>query len=59
MCLFITMIILLAGFSFYDHGLIIQAIMSFILALVPLSFFIYKLVKNGRCIFGNDKDCNK
>ncbi|MEN4053084.1 MULTISPECIES: hypothetical protein [Sulfurimonas] len=59
MCLLITVVILLAGYNFYDHGLLTQAYMSFGFALIPFSFFVYRLIKNRKCIFGNSKDCNK
>jgi len=59
MCLLIAMAIFFAGYNFYDHGLLTQAYMSFGVAFVPLGFFTYRLIKNRRCIFGNEKDCNK
>ncbi len=59
MCLLITITILTAGFNFYTHGLFMQAYISFGIAIIPFGFFIYRLIKNRKCIFGNAKDCNK
>ena len=59
MCLLITIAILAAGYNFFSSGLLTQAYMSFGFALIPFSFFIYRLIKNRHCIFGNADDCNK
>jgi hypothetical protein len=59
MCLLISIAILAAGYNFYINALLTQAYMSFAFALIPLSFFIYRLIKNRKCIFGDKKDCNK
>ncbi|QOP44787.1 hypothetical protein [Sulfurimonas paralvinellae] len=59
MCLLITIAILAAGYNFYLHNLLTQAYMSFGIAVIPFGFFIYRLIKNRRCIFGDAKDCNK
>jgi len=59
MCLIIAIAILLAGYNFYSHELLTQAYMSFGFAALMLTFFIYRLIKNRRCIFGDKKDCNK
>jgi len=59
MCLLITIAILAAGYNFYTHSLLTQAYMSFGFALIPFGFFIYRLIKNRRCIFGKGDDCNK
>jgi len=59
MCLIITMIILAVGYNFYTHELLFQAYMSFGFALIPFGFFLYRLIKNRRCIFGDKRDCNK
>jgi hypothetical protein len=59
MCLLITIAILAAGYNFYTHDLLTQAYMSFGFALIPFGFFVYRLIKNRRCIFGDAKDCNK
>jgi len=58
-CLLITIAILFAGYNFYEHNLLTQAYMSFGFAIIPFTFFIYRLIKNRRCIFGDAKDCNK
>jgi len=59
MCLLITIAILVAGYNFYGHELYTQAYMSFGFAIIPFSFFIYRLIVNRKCIFGDKKDCNK
>ncbi len=59
MCLLITIAIMLAGYNFYEHELYTQAYMSFGFAIIPFSFFIYRLIVNRKCIFGDKKDCNK
>lgn len=58
MCLILTFAFILATLSFFSKGLLIQAAMSGIIALISLFFFIRKLYFNGRCIFGKDRDCN-
>lgn len=58
MCLILTFAFILATLSFYSQGLMIQAVMSGIIASLSLVFFIRKLYFNGRCIFGKDRDCN-
>lgn len=57
MCLLLTIAFVAAAFSFFSHGLIIQAVISGIIAASALFFFIRKLITNGRCIFKNDRDC--
>jgi Na+/glutamate symporter len=59
MCLILTFAFFLATLSFFSQGLIPHAIISGIIASVFLFFFIRKLITNGRCIFGKDRDCNK
>jgi len=59
MCLIITVAIMLAGYNFYAHMLYTQAYMSFGFAIIPFGFFIYRLIVNRKCIFGDKKDCNK
>jgi hypothetical protein len=59
MCLIIALAVLFAGYNFYSHELLTQAYMSFGFALLLLSFFFFKLIKNRKCIFGDKKDCNK
>lgn len=58
MCFLLTIVFCVAAFSFFFHGLIPQAIISTILATAALFFLIRKLVFNGRCIFGKDRDCS-
>lgn len=57
MCLILTLAFVIATFTFFAQGLIIQALMSGVIAAVSLFFFIRKLITNGRCIFGKDRDC--
>jgi hypothetical protein len=59
MCFIIAMIFFVASYSFYEKDLQIQAIFSAVLGLAILIFFVYKIIKNRKCFFGNDKDCNK
>jgi len=59
MCLLIAMAILVTSYNFYEQGFLTQAIMSAIVSLIIFTFFIYRLIKNGRCVFGNAKDCNE
>ncbi len=59
MCLILTLAFIAAAFSFFSQGLIPHAIISGIIAVLSLFFFIRKLITNGRCIFGKDRDCNK
>lgn len=57
MCLILTLAFIVATFSFFTQGLIPHAIMSGVIASISLFFFIRKLITNGRCIFGKDRDC--
>lgn len=59
MCFLLTIIFVVATIALYSHDLVLQASISGIIAAVALFFFIRKLVTNGRCIFGKDRDCNK
>jgi len=59
MCLLISMALFAAGYNFYTNEFITQAIMSWSLAMIILSFFTYRMIKNRRCIFGDKRDCNK
>lgn len=59
MCFLLTIIFVVATIALYSHGLVLQASISGIIAAVALFFFIRKLITNGRCIFGKDRDCNK
>jgi hypothetical protein len=58
MCFVLTIVFIVAAFSFFSDGLILQAIISGVIASTALFFFIRKLIFNGRCIFGKDRDCN-
>lgn len=58
MCLILTVTFIVAALSFFGQGLMPHAIISGFLASISLFFFIRKLIVNGRCIFGNDTDCN-
>lgn len=57
MCLILTLAFIVVTFSFFTQGLIPHAIMSGVIASISLFFFIRKLITNGRCIFGKDRDC--
>jgi len=59
MCLLIAMAFFAASYNFYDQGFETQAFMSAAIALIVLVFFTYRVIKNRRCFFGKDKDCNK
>jgi len=59
MCFVIAVVFFVASYNFYEKELQIQALMSALFGLVILIFFIYRVVKNRRCFFGSDKDCNK
>jgi hypothetical protein len=53
------MAILVASYNFYEQGFVLQAILSAVTALFIFTFFIHRLIKNRRCVFGNAKDCNE
>ena len=57
MCLIIAVISFALSIAFYTKGLDTQAIISLTVSLTLFSIFIYRLVKNRRCIFF--KDCQK
>ena len=59
MCFIISIVFFVTAYKFYELGLQTQAFMSAFLALVIFIFFIYRIIKNRKCFFGNDKDCNK
>ncbi|MDD2265424.1 hypothetical protein [Sulfuricurvum sp.] len=59
MCFILTIAFIVATIAFYTNGLMIQALSSALIASVALFFLIRKLITNGRCIFGKDRDCNK
>jgi hypothetical protein len=59
MCLLIAMALLAASYNFYEKAYETQAFMSLALALIIFTFFIYRMYKNRRCIFGDKRDCNK
>ncbi|MBD3809044.1 MAG: hypothetical protein IE884_00750 [Sulfuricurvum sp.] len=59
MCFLLTIAFVIAAVTFFSKGLLIQTIMSGVIAAIFLFLFIRKLITNGRCIFGKDRDCNK
>jgi len=59
MCLIVALAILIGSYNFYIQGYETQSFMSAGLGLLLLGFFIYRIIQNGRCVFGNDTDCNK
>jgi len=59
MCLIVAIVIYVLSYNFYIHNAIFQAFMSALLASIMLGYFSYKIIKNRKCFFGNDKDCNK
>lgn len=59
MCFILTIAFVIATVTFFSKGLLIQAVMSGVIAAIFLFFFIRKLITNGRCIFGKERDCNK
>jgi hypothetical protein len=59
MCFILTIAFIVATITFYMDGLMIQALVSALIASAALFFLIRKLITNGRCIFGRDRDCNK
>ena len=58
MCLILAMSIYAGSYFFYQHGLYAQAGMGVALATPMFGFFVYKIIKNRRCFFGSDTDCN-
>ena len=59
MCFLIAMALFAAAYNFHEKGFETQALMSFSLGLIILVFFTYRIIKNRRCFFGKDRDCNK
>ena len=57
MCFLLTVILVVAALSFFNGGLMLQGALSALLAAVSLFFLIRRLITNGRCIFGKDRDC--
>ncbi len=57
MCFILTVVLVVAAIVFFSHGLILQGGISALLASISLFFLIRKLIVNGRCIFGKDRDC--
>jgi hypothetical protein len=57
MCFILTILFVVASFAFFSHGLILQGVLSAVVALIALFFLIRKLIKNGPCIFGNNRGC--
>lgn len=59
MCLIVAITIYVGSYFFYQHGLYAQTIMGVVTATLMLGFFFYRIIKNRRCFFGSDTDCNK
>ncbi len=59
MCFILTVAFIFAALAFFSKGLMLQAMVSGIIASIALFFLIRKLITNGRCIFGNERNCNK
>ncbi|WP_294915907.1 hypothetical protein [Sulfuricurvum sp. PD_MW2] len=57
MCFILTVLFVIATYVFYTKALMVQAIGSGVIAAIALFFLIRKLIKNGRCIFGGERDC--
>lgn len=57
MCFILTVLFVIVTYVFAAKGLILQAVLSGMIAAIALFFLIRKLVKNGRCIFGGEKEC--
>jgi multisubunit Na+/H+ antiporter MnhC subunit len=57
MCFILTVLFVIATYVFYTKALMAQAIGSGVIAAIALFFLIRKLIKNGRCIFGGERDC--
>ena len=58
MCFILTILFVVATVAFYMQGMMLQAILSGVLAFIALFFLIRKLVKNAPCIFGGRRDCS-
>ncbi|MDD2369147.1 MAG: hypothetical protein PHQ90_07580 [Sulfuricurvum sp.] len=58
MCFILTIAFIIATITFYMDGLMLQALVSALIASVALFFLIRKLITNGRCIFGDNTDCS-
>lgn len=59
MCFIIAIAFFVAAYNFYEKGFETEAVMSPALALIILIFFTYRIIKNRRCFFGKERDCNK
>ncbi len=59
MCLLIASAMYFAAYTFFMNGFLIQASISGVMATLIISYFSYRTIKNHRCIFGKQKDCNK
>jgi membrane protein YdbS with pleckstrin-like domain len=59
MCLIIAFVFFIAAYNFFLNALIPHTIFATIVGLIILTFFIYRMYSNRKCIFGNKKDCNK
>ncbi len=58
MCFMLTFVFVVATLAFFAHGLLVQSVVSALMATIALTFFIRKVYLKRRCIFGDDKDCN-
>lgn len=59
MCLLIAMALFAAAYNFYEQGYLTQALISLLLGFIIFTFFTYRIIKNRRCFFGKDRDCNE
>ncbi|WP_457746835.1 hypothetical protein [Sulfurimonas sp.] len=59
MCLLIASALMFGAYSFFTQGLQIQAVISAMVALILYAIFLYRMIINRKCIFGDKKDCNK
>lgn len=57
MCFLLTVAFVIAAVTFFSKGLLIQGVMSGGVAAIFLFLLIRKLITNGRCIFGKERDC--
>jgi len=59
MCFIITFTFLAASLVFLNQELIPQAIFSGVVASISLIFFVQRIIRVRRCLFGKETDCNK
>jgi len=57
MCLMLTFAFVVATLAFLSHGLVIQAVISGIIATVALSYFVYNIYSKRHCLFGDNTVC--